>query len=87
MSIKCEGCYEMKNKIKLIQKNNTQLKPIFKVIEWLIRDVNKEKKLLELIWLFILYEINFMFRLIQWDLALMMLLMSKIVKSWNIKKT
>jgi hypothetical protein len=49
MEAGCERCFEMKNKIKLMQHNNTQVKPVFKVVEWLVRDANKPQNCLSLI--------------------------------------
>jgi hypothetical protein len=45
----CEECYTFKKNIKHLQVWNNQLKPVFKTVEWLIRDGDKKKECMELI--------------------------------------
>lgn len=51
MSLKCEQCYDHRQKVKHLQFKNCQIKPIIKSLEWLLRDGNKKKNLLSVIWL------------------------------------
>lgn len=49
MKIKCEACFQMKSRMELLKENNQRIKPMFKVLEWLIRDGSKTRQSLELI--------------------------------------